>query len=105
MLDVSTGQLTPIGDNGTGAQTITVCNIPSGATTVNYQMFKTGKNYGSGFFNGSTFISGHANNTETNGTRKTLTIPSGATAFWHMYPNRVYAKGQGQPEFDYIEFA
>lgn len=105
MLDVSTGQLTPIGDNGTGAQTITVCNIPSGATTVNYQMFKTGKNYGSGFFNGSTFISGHANNTEAVGTRKTLTIPSGATAFWHMYPNRVYAQGQGQPEFDYIEFA
>jgi hypothetical protein len=107
MLDVTTGQLTSIGDNGTGAQTITVCNIPSGATTVNYQMFKTGKTYGSGFFNGSTFISGHANNTETSGTRKTLTIPSGATEFWHMYPNRAYISSGGitAPEFDYIEFA
>ena len=105
MLDVSTGQTTAISDNGTGAQTVTVCNIPSGATTVNYQMFKTGKNYGSGFFNGSTFISGHANNTDPAGTRKTLTIPAGATQFWHMYPNRVYAQAQSQPEFDYIEFA
>lgn len=106
MLDVSTGQITALSDDGTGAQTITVCQIPSGATTVNYQMFKTGKNYGSGFFNGSTFISGHANNSEDSGTRKTLTIPSGATEFWHMYPNRVYANsGLSTPEFDYIEFA
>jgi hypothetical protein len=107
MLDVTTGQVTPVSDDGTGAQTITVCNIPTGATTVNYQMFKTGKTYGSGFFNGSTFISGHANNTESSGTRKTLTIPSGATEFWHMYPNRAYINSGGiaAPEFDYIEFA
>jgi hypothetical protein len=107
LLDTTTGTWTvqtyPVEQGG---QTVTVCSIPAGATTVNYQMFKTGKTYGSGFFNGSTFISGYANNNEAAGTRKTLSIPAGATEFWHMYPNRTYANGDGNcPEFDYIEFA
>lgn len=107
LLDVSTGTWTTQSySDEQGGQTVTVCSIPAGATTVNYQMFKTGKTYGSGFFNGSTFISGYANNTDDAGTRKTLSIPAGATEFWHMYPNRTYANGSGNcPEFDYIEFA
>lgn len=107
LLDTSTGVWTPqTYPAEQGGQTVTVCSIPAGATTVNYQMFKTGKTYGSGFFNGSTFISGYANNTDAVGTRKTLSIPAGAKEFWHMYPNRTYANGDGNcPEFDYIEFA
>lgn len=106
MLDVSTGTVTSITDSGTGAQTITVCDIPSGATTVNYQVFKTGKTYGSGFFNADgEFISGYVNSTADSGTRHTLTIPAGAATFWHMYPNKAYANTGGSPEFDYIEFA
>jgi hypothetical protein len=107
LLDAATGTWTAQSyPDEQGGQTVTVCSIPAGATTVNYQMFKTGKTYGSGFFNGSTFISGYANNNDPAGTRKTLSIPAGATEFWHMYPNRAYANGDGEcPEFDYIEFA
>ena len=107
LLDATTGVFKAMSFGDGGGQTVTVCPIPAGATTVNYQMFKTSSNYGSCFKDASgTFISGHVNKTENVGTRKTLSIPSGATEFWHMYPDSTYAQGDGNcPVFDYIEFA
>ena len=106
MLNVSTGEITTVSAQPDGgAQCLTTIAIPSGAVSVNYQLFKTGANYGSGFFNNSTFISGYANKTAAAGTRHTLTIPSNATHFYFMYPNPTYAASQGHDAFDYIEFA
>lgn len=105
MLNVSDGTVSSVSDSGGGVQTITIITIPRRATSVNYQVFKTGANYGSGFFDASgKFISGYANKTAVNGTRYTLNIPSNATTFYFMYPNSKMAQANNYPAFDYVEF-
>lgn len=105
LLNASTGEFTTQNYGSSGGQCVTVCDIPSGATTVNYQTFKTGSNYGSCFKKADgTFISGYAEKTAASGTRKTLSIPSEAATFWHMYPDSTYATSQNMDVFNYIEF-
>lgn len=105
MLNVSDGTLSTVSDSGGGVQTVTVITIPRGATSVNYQVFKTGSNFGSGFFDASgKFISGYANKTADTGTRYTLSIPSNAATFYFMYPNAKMAQISSYAAFDYVEF-
>ena len=106
MVNATTGKYTSQSFNETmgGSQVINKYDIPSGATQVNYQVFKTGGGYGSGFedANGN-WISGYAN-TDANLKRHTLDIPSNASKFVFMYMDNGYADHQGKPRFDYIEF-
>lgn len=106
MVNATTGQYTGQSFNETmgGSQVINKYDIPSGATQVNYPVFKTGAGYGSGFEDASgNWISGYAN-TDANLQRYTLDIPSNASKFVFMYMDNGYADYQGKPRFDYIEF-
>lgn len=106
MVDVTNGKYSDqsFNENMGGSQVINKYDIPSGATQVNYQTFKTGKAYGSGFEDASgNWISGYANKDE-NVKRYTLNIPNNASKFVFMYMDNGYADHQGAPRFDYIEF-
>jgi hypothetical protein len=106
MVNATTGQYTnqSFNENMGGSQVINKYDIPSGATQVNYQTFKTGAGYGSGFEDaGGNWISGYAN-TDPNLKRHTLNIPNNASKFVFMYPDNGYADYMGSPRFDYIEF-
>lgn len=110
LLDTTDGNVSSVSDSGTGTQVINDHVIPEGAKTVKYQVFKTGKTYGSGFVDASgNWISGFAANSgETTGDWKTLSIPSNAAKFRHMYPDNVYIKTMAgydsSCDFQYVEF-
>ena len=110
LLDTTNGAVSGVGTTAGGSQVINNHTIPSGAKTVKYQVFKTGKAYGSGFVDASgNWISGYAANTgETTGDWKTLSIPSNATVFRHMYPDNEYIKTMtgydSSWDFQYVEF-
>lgn len=110
LLDTTNGTLSSVPDSGNGTQVINEHIIPSGATQVKYQVFKTGKTYGSGFADSNgNWISGYAaNQGETTGNWKTLSIPSNATVFKHMYPDSNYIKTMtgynSDYDFQYVEF-
>ena len=102
-VDVVTGLLSTLGSSA--SQVVNYYDIPTGATSVNYPVFKTSKTYGSGFKDASgVWISGHANTTLETGSRYTLDIPSNAAQFVLTYPNDEYAEQQSLAKFDYIEF-
>lgn len=110
LLDTADGKISSVGTQSGGTQVINDHTIPSGAKTVKYQVFKTGKTYGSGFVDaGGNWISGFAANSgETTGDWKTLSIPSNATVFKHMYPDNKYIKTMAgydsSWDFQYVEF-
>ena len=78
--------------------------IPRGAEQVRVLTFKTGANWGSAFYNGTTYISGFCD-PKTGGQWITVDIPKDATVFRYGYLYDEIALKNGFPAFEYIEFS
>ena len=77
--------------------------IPEGAEQVRFLMFKTGGDWGSAFFKGSTYLSGVCDKT-VGGYWKTLDVPEEATTLRYGYLYDEIATNAGYPAFEYLEF-
>ena len=79
-------------------------HIPKGAQQVRVLTFKTGGNWGSAFFNGTTYLSGFYD-PDVGGQWVTEAVPETATVFRYGYLYDDIAQNNNWPVFQYLEFA